>query len=292
MSLRYEPTSAYVAANVEFPPEHAGQRLLRNFRDWFYAVFSAARVRRKTERRVAKAWAWLAGGAIAAALTLTLMFLVVARAIVVAHAIPSWLVTVCAIISDVGQSRTVLVPACLALIALAAIATPRLGRMRNGVLLALAARIGFVITAIAVPGLTIAIAKRLIGRMRPSAWTLNDPLTFKVFSWDPALASFPSGHSTSAFAIAVALAALFPRWRWPLWIAAICVAVSRTGVSAHYPSDTLAGALCGIVGALAVRNWFAARRLVFSLASDGTVRTMPGPSGRRVGDTLRWLTGR
>jgi hypothetical protein len=41
-----------------------------------------------------------------------------------------------------------------------------------------------------------------------------------------------------------------------------------------------------------VRNWFAARRLVFSLASDGTVRTMPGPSGRRVGDTLRWLTGR
>jgi hypothetical protein len=31
-----------------------------------------------------------------------------------------------------------------------------------------------------------------------------------------------------------------------------------------------------------VRNWFADRRLGFSVATDGSVRAMPGPSFRRI----------
>ena len=34
--------------------------------------------------------------------------------------------------------------------------------------------------------------------------------------------------------------------------------------------------------AVMVRNWFAARRLGFSVAADGSVRAMPGPSFRRI----------
>ena len=41
------------------------------------------------------------------------------------------------------------------------------------------------------------------------------------------------------------------------------IAFSRVVVVAHYPSDVLAGALVGAVGALLVRDWFAARRLGF-----------------------------
>ena len=60
-------------------------------------------------------------------------------------------------------------------------------------------------------------------------------------------------------------------------------------VTAHYPSDVLAGALVGIVGALMVRRWFALRRLGFSLGPDGTVRQWPGPSLRRIKAVARAL---
>jgi undecaprenyl-diphosphatase len=44
----------------------------------------------------------------------------------------------------------------------------------------------------------------------------------------------------------------------------------------------IAGAIVGSVGALMVRNWFAARRLGFAVRPDGSVYPMPGPSVRRI----------
>ena len=64
-----------------------------------------------------------------------------------------------------------------------------------------------------------------------------------------------------AFAVAVAFGALWPRARPLLWAYAVLIAVSRVVVTAHHPSDVLAGALVGAFGALLVRDWFAARRL-------------------------------
>jgi membrane-associated phospholipid phosphatase len=157
------------------------------------------------------------------------------------------------------------------------------------VLGSVSARLGFVFIAIGLPGLLVSIVKRLIGRQRPNVWVFNDPLSFSPFGWDPALASLPSGHATTAFGTAVAIGALFPRLRWPLWIIAICVASTRVLVSTHYPSDILAGAVCGVLGALLVRNWFAARRLAFAVTPNGAVRAMPGPSARRLGAALRAL---
>jgi len=44
----------------------------------------------------------------------------------------------------------------------------------------------------------------------------------------------------------------------------------------------IGGAIVGTVGALLVRDWFAARRLGFTVKSDGSVQAMPGPSFRRI----------
>jgi undecaprenyl-diphosphatase len=44
----------------------------------------------------------------------------------------------------------------------------------------------------------------------------------------------------------------------------------------------IGGAIVGAVGAVMVRNWFAARRLGFSVAADGSVLAMPGPNFRRI----------
>jgi undecaprenyl-diphosphatase len=92
----------------------------------------------------------------------------------------------------------------------------------------------------------------------------------------------PSGHATTAFAAAIAIGAVWPRVRPLLWLYAIVIALSRVIISAHYTSDVIAGALVGGFAALIIRNHFAARRLGFSVAPDGSVHRLPGPSWRRI----------
>ena len=103
-----------------------------------------------------------------------------------------------------------------------------------------------------------------------------------MVAWQAKFASLPSGHATTAFAAAVAFGALFPRARIAFWIYAMLVAVSRIVLTAHHPSDVIVGAAVGAWSALLIRNWFAARRLGFTVRSDGTVAAFPLPSRRRV----------
>lgn len=60
--------------------------------------------------------------------------------------------------------------------------------------------------------------------------------------------SFPSGHSTSAFLFAGTLLMVMQdkKSKWVLLMGAAMVALSRILVGAHWPVDTLAGALLGL----------------------------------------------
>jgi undecaprenyl-diphosphatase len=60
-------------------------------------------------------------------------------------------------------------------------------------------------------------------------------------------ASFPSGHTSTAFALATSLSLEYPKWYviTPSFIFAGTVGYSRMELGAHYPSDVLAGALIG-----------------------------------------------
>ena len=75
----------------------------------------------------------------------------------------------------------------------------------------------------------------------------------------------------------VAFGTLWPRGRTVLWIYALLIAVSRVVVTAHYPSDVLAGAVVGVVGALLVRRWFALRGLAFSIGAGRRFASKTGP---------------
>jgi membrane-associated phospholipid phosphatase len=183
--------------------------------------------------------------------------------------------------TDLGKGGVFLWPIGLVLIALALLDTPAMPRRARLMLAAWSVRLGFIFTAIAVPSLFATIIKRIIGRARPFVGG-NDPFLYAPFGWRVDYASLPSGHATTAFAALVAIGSIFPQARALMWIYAVLIALSRVVVTAHHPSDVVAAAVVGVVGAWLVRQWFAARGLGFAVTANGAIEPMPGPGLPRI----------
>ncbi len=108
----------------------------------------------------------------------------------------------------------------------------------------------YLFSSIFISGILTDILKILIGRPRPKVWFahhLYNPqfLEFKASFW-----SMPSGHTTTAFAAATALGLLWPKYRYLLFFWAFLVGLSRIVLTKHFLSDTLLGALIGILTAI------------------------------------------
>jgi undecaprenyl-diphosphatase len=57
--------------------------------------------------------------------------------------------------------------------------------------------------------------------------------------------SFPSGHTMTAFSIAVVVSFFYPTLEWPLYFLAVSIGLSRIVLGMHFLSDVLAGAVIG-----------------------------------------------
>jgi membrane-associated phospholipid phosphatase len=260
------------------------QAIVENVRDAATLLLAAPR---PSAGHLASIWRrYRVEGAIVCAAVILSMVFVDQPAYQLALGLPEWVVDLFYDITDFGRSGWILVPTGGLIAIIALLASPSLDHMTRGVLAMLVVRIGFVFTAVGLPGLVVAIVKRWIGRVRPSAL---GPFAYEPFSWRPQYASLPSGHTLTAFAALVAIGALFPRARPYLWAYALLIALSRIVVTAHYTSDVIAGAAVGAFGALWVRDWFARRRLGFVVGSDGEVQVLPGPSSSRIKRVARAL---
>ncbi len=101
-------------------------------------------------------------------------------------------------------------------------------------------------------GMGANVVKMLISRKRPQSLELIPAEISETFlgvlrfgAGGSNHQSFPSGHTATAVATAVALASIYPRGRtWFLFLAGL-VAAQRMHTSAHYLSDVLAGAAIG-----------------------------------------------
>jgi membrane-associated phospholipid phosphatase len=100
-------------------------------------------------------------------------------------------------------------------------------------------------------GIITPLLKRTVGRLRPSQG--SDADEYHPLSSDQ---SFPSGHSTEAFAVASVFAARSRGWVVPViaYTLASGVALARINDRAHFASDVVAGAIIGTaVGHTVVR---------------------------------------
>ncbi|RED27621.1 undecaprenyl-diphosphatase [Rhodopseudomonas thermotolerans] len=185
------------------------------------------------------------------------------------------------ILTEFGKSRYVLW--ILAGLAVAVwLLLPRLHGASRAVLIGVGTRVQYLLLAVLVPVLAGEVFKGVIGRGRPFVGGAADPFNFTLFAWNEAYASLPSGHSITAAALAFAVSALWPRLTGVMIVYALTILATRLVLLAHHPSDVVAGALLGIVGAMAVRYWFAARRLAFTIRPDGGIDPLDGPSWDRL----------
>lgn len=235
---------------------------------------------------------WLAATAFCAVAAILSMPTIDAAAIIHARELPKSVISTFRFYTDFGKSGWFLWPLGMALILIAAVPHERLTRWSRGVMAAVAVRLGFLFVAIGLPSLVGTILKRIVGRARPFVGGGADPYLYSVMAFDVRYASLPSGHTTTAFAAAIAISALWPRARYVMWTYALLMAVSRVVVTAHHPSDTVAGALLGILGAMLVRQWFAVRGLGFAIDETGAMRARPFPSWARMARAGREIIAR
>lgn len=180
------------------------------------------------------------------------------------------------ILTDFGKSAYILWLLAAALVAIALV-LPRLQGVTRSLLLALGTRLQFLFFAVLVPVLAGEVVKWIVGRGRPFAGGEANAFNFVHFAGTETYASFPSGHAIASFALAFAVTAVWPRARMVMMVYAVMIAISRLVLLAHHPSDVVAGALIGVVGAMFVQYWFAARRLGFVVRRDGAILPLGGP---------------
>jgi membrane-associated phospholipid phosphatase len=89
----------------------------------------------------------------------------------------------------------------------------------------------------------------LVGGLK---YLINRPRPFTTYPYidkesDGGSPSFPSGHTSNAFALATSVSIAFPKWYIiaPSLLWATAVGYSRIDLGVHYPSDVLVGALVG-----------------------------------------------
>jgi undecaprenyl-diphosphatase len=109
----------------------------------------------------------------------------------------------------------------------------------------------------ALGGLSVILARGLITEI--IRFFYYRPRPFLVLQIQPLInhditGSFPSGHATAFFALALAIFYFNRKWGWRCLILALLIGLARIFVGVHWPLDILAGAIIGLGSAFLIRK--------------------------------------
>ena len=104
--------------------------------------------------------------------------------------------------------------------------------------------------ALSVSQIFVQVLKRITGRPRPYLIFKNIKVSKPLFD-----CSFPSGHTTAGYALAIMFSLDFPVLSLPLVGLATLIGFSRTYLGFHYPLDVAMGAFVGGGTAFTIHHW-------------------------------------
>lgn len=137
----------------------------------------------------------------------------------------------------------------------------------------------FVMVNVALSGALANLLKQVIGRARPVTEGGAGVYQFKLMAFDPAWASFPSGHATTTMAMMVALAMILPRHALACVAIGLLGAASRILLGVHWVSDVVAGVALGTAVTIVLRQRFDRDR-TRALMPRGSARLLQRCLGR------------
>lgn len=120
-------------------------------------------------------------------------------------------------------------------------------------------------------GLFTTLLKHTSCRTRPFLPEAGD--FHPLFCLQDGMDSFPSGHASLAFALAVMLGAVYPPLRLPFYFLAATVGLSRVVLGVHYPSDVLAGAAIGLLSGVLCRQHLRRLAAAWQMQREGDCGT-------------------
>lgn len=122
------------------------------------------------------------------------------------------------------------------------------------------------LSSVLLSGVITNFLKFFFGRSRPKMLIDEGGIyTFKFFAkYEYSYISFPSGHTATAFSIGVALALLYPRYKFMFLFFAIIVGMSRVVLQKHFLSDVLIGGLIGAMTSIYLYEKFFKKKVDIS----------------------------
>jgi len=104
------------------------------------------------------------------------------------------------------------------------------------------------VLSILVSGALTQLLKHLIGRPRPNSLVEKNEYALKFLTADSGFHSFPSGHTSTIFVVALMLILLAPKLKYFFYFMATTISLSRVFVGAHFLTDIIGGITIAFIG--------------------------------------------
>ena len=128
----------------------------------------------------------------------------------------------------------------------------------------------FLFFSVLISGLITQIIKHIVGRPRPNFGNIDESYGLKFLTLDSNFHSFPSGHTSTIFAVALVLSLGLPKLKYVFLFLAGIVSFSRVVLGAHFITDIIGGAVVAFIG-FKITIYFLSR--YFKIEKDSVLKT-------------------